>query len=251
MAARVTTSSTADRVDDTYIVDSSSDNYSEAAASGTDEVQSSAASTTLGANIENLTLLTGGVSGTGNELANNITGNAGANTLSGLGGNDTVDGAAGKDSLSGGSENNSLIGGADDDTLDGGTGNDTLDGGDGNDSLSGGADADTLIGGIGNDTIDGGGGIDSMTGGTGADVYVVDDAADKIAETGTDIDEVQASISYSIAGFANVENLTLPARRRPAPAMPKPISSPAIATTIRLMAAMITTRFRGRTATTP
>src|SRR5262249_30245091 len=72
---------------------------------------------TLGANVENLTLIgTGNTKGTGNELPNLIIGNSGANTLSGLEGNDTLTGNDG------------------DDSLDGGTGNDAMTGGNGNDT---------------------------------------------------------------------------------------------------------------------
>ena len=46
----------------------------------------------LGANLENLTPLGGGINGTGNGLANRLTGNGANNTLSGNGGNDTIAG---------------------------------------------------------------------------------------------------------------------------------------------------------------
>ncbi len=53
-------------------------------APGIDLVQSSAASFTLGANVENLTLIgAGNLNGTGNALANILTGNIGHNILSG------------------------------------------------------------------------------------------------------------------------------------------------------------------------
>ena len=75
----------------------------EAAASGTDTVQSSV-TWTLGTNFENLTLTgTTAINGTGNTDANSLLGNSAANTLVGLAGNDTLDGGAGIDSLVGGS----------------------------------------------------------------------------------------------------------------------------------------------------
>ncbi len=104
----------------------------------------------------------------------------------------------------------SLLGGIGDDKLDGGGAADTLDGGDGKDTLLGGADGgDSLVGGKGNDSLDGGGGNDTMAGGDGDDIYVVDSALDDVNEAGTGTDNVQAMISYSIAGSGTVENLTL------------------------------------------
>jgi Ca2+-binding RTX toxin-like protein len=112
---------------DTYIVDGG-ETVTEAAGGGTDTVLSSAATFTLGANVENLTLTgTGNSNGTGNGTANVLTGNVGDNVLSGAAGNDT------------------LIGDAGDDTLIGGTGNDTLNGGAGNDILNGGAGTDVFV----------------------------------------------------------------------------------------------------------
>jgi RTX calcium-binding nonapeptide repeat (4 copies) len=52
------------------------------------------------ANIENLTLVGGALSGQGNGLANIITGNDKDNELIGGGGNDTLIGGAGADTLS-------------------------------------------------------------------------------------------------------------------------------------------------------
>jgi Ca2+-binding RTX toxin-like protein len=86
--------------------------------------------------IERLTLLSGNISGIGNNLANTIVGSAGANTLKG------------------------------------GFGNDTLSGGNGNDTLHGETGNDTLLGGAGNDTLYGAIGIDRLAGGVGKDVFV-------------------------------------------------------------------------------
>lgn len=73
---------------DTYVV-GTGDTVTEAASAGTDTVQS-AATWTLGANLENLTLIgTAAVNGTGNTSNNILAGNSANNTLSGLGGNDT------------------------------------------------------------------------------------------------------------------------------------------------------------------
>ena len=70
-------------LNDTYVVDSTTDTITEAAGAGTDSVNSSVAYT-LGNNLENLTL-TGstGLAGTGNALNNSITGTSGNDTLNG------------------------------------------------------------------------------------------------------------------------------------------------------------------------
>src|SRR5262245_26098291 len=94
---------------------------------GTDIVTVDTAFTLVGLNAENLAgeFAAGGVTFTGNELANEITGNKTLipafsdnfnDTLSGLGGNDTLNGLGGDDQLKGG---------ADDDTPNGGSGTET------------------------------------------------------------------------------------------------------------------------------
>jgi Ca2+-binding RTX toxin-like protein len=181
---------------DTYIVDDAADVVVEAAAAGTDEIETELAaySLELVANVENLTYT--GVDadafvGTGNALNNVISGGDLADTLAGLGGNDTLNGGLGADLLDGGDANDTLNGGDDDDTLLGGLGNDSLNGGDGNDILDGG---------IGND---------AMAGGAGDDSYLVDSATDTVAEgAGAGTDTVQSTVTYTITD-ADVENLTL------------------------------------------
>ncbi|MFA7322180.1 MAG: calcium-binding protein, partial [Dokdonella sp.] len=92
---------------DTYVIDNVGDTVTENTAEGTDTVVSSIAYT-LGANVENLTLVGGGaIDGTGNGLDNTLIGNWNANVLDGGAGNDTLDGGGGADTL---------IGGAGDDT---------------------------------------------------------------------------------------------------------------------------------------
>ncbi|RZI97697.1 MAG: hypothetical protein EOP78_00030 [Variovorax sp.] len=105
---------------DTYVVDDVADVMVEAAAAGTDEVQTELAaySLELVANVENLTYT--GVDadpfvGTGNALNNVISGGDLADTLSGLGGNDTLNGGDGNDILDGGLGNDAMAGGAGDD----------------------------------------------------------------------------------------------------------------------------------------
>ena len=61
--------------DDVYFVDAGTDGITENVNEGIDEVRSTATDVTLADNLENLVLLTGGVNGTGNGAANEITGN--------------------------------------------------------------------------------------------------------------------------------------------------------------------------------
>jgi Ca2+-binding RTX toxin-like protein len=186
---------------DTYYVDAAGDIIVENPGEGT-ELVSATASYTLGANLENLTLESGGgaISGTGNALANVITGNDFANTLNGAGGDDTLYAGRGADRLYGGDGADLAFGDLDADTLWGEAGNDTLYGDVGADSLYGGAGndtlkgasalyfdmiggtwrltmaddnaADTLYGGAGDDLLDGAGGGDSLYGGAGHDTAV-------------------------------------------------------------------------------
>lgn len=97
--------------DDSYYVDSIGDTVTELANEGNDTVNSTIGYT-LGANLENLTLLgSGNIDATGNDLANRLTGNggnnwlqggAGADRLVGYGGGDILDGGAGIDTMYGG-----------------------------------------------------------------------------------------------------------------------------------------------------
>ena len=97
----------------------------------------------------------------------------------------------------------------------GGEGNDVLIGGRGNDELSGNEGNDRLNGGRGDDLLDGGAGDDLLTGGKGNDTYVVDSLGDMIVEDiqnsrgGGWADEVRSSITFSLASYARIENLTL------------------------------------------
>ncbi len=195
---------------DTY--DSFGDVIIEAADAGIDTVLSSI-SFTLGANLENLTLLgTGNLNGTGNSLSNTITGNGGNNILNGRVGNDTLVGGDGNDTyiidsgadvaieaadagvdsvqasasvfLSANVENLTLLGTGNlggtgnslNNLLIGNSGNNNLNGADGNDTMQGGAGNDVLIGGAGNDILVGGLGNDLfLFNGTSRDVDTLRD----------------------------------------------------------------------------
>jgi Ca2+-binding RTX toxin-like protein len=88
--------------DDLYLVDDIGDIVTENLSEGNDLVQSSV-SYTLGANVENLTLVgSSAIDGNGNNLNNILNGNSAANVLNGGAGNDTLNGGAGADTLIGG-----------------------------------------------------------------------------------------------------------------------------------------------------
>ncbi len=193
---------------DTYFVDNPGDVVIEAASAGTDTVQSGI-TYTLGANIENLTLIgTEAINGTGNALDNTLTGNSAINTLVGGAGNDTYmvgltadlvieNPNEGTDTvqayityaLGANVENLTLIGGG----AVNGTGNAL------NNVLTGNGAANVLVGGAGADT---------LRGGAGNDTYVVDVSTDIVTENvdaGTDT--VETDVTYTLG--ANVENLRL------------------------------------------
>jgi Ca2+-binding RTX toxin-like protein len=97
--------------DDKYVVDTLADNVIEDAAQGTDTIAASI-SYTLGANVENLTLTSLAISGTGNQLGNYMLGTAADNLLSGKEGDDIINGRGGNDILAGGYGNDILYGDA-------------------------------------------------------------------------------------------------------------------------------------------
>jgi Ca2+-binding RTX toxin-like protein len=220
---------------DTYVVDNAGDVVVEAASGGTDTVESSI-TTTLGAEIENLTLTgTAALNGTGNTLNNTLTGNSAANVLTGGAGNDTLNGGTGIDTLLGGAGNDTYVVDVLGDvvtelasegtdtvqtaltyTLGANLENLTLTGsaavnGTGNDlanAITGNTANNVLTGGLGNDTLNGGAGIDTLIGGLGNDIYVVDVAGDVVTElVGEGTDTVQSAITYVLG--ATLENLTL------------------------------------------
>ena len=118
-----------------------------------------------------------------------------------------------------GGHNDRVYGSSFDNLIALGAGDDEGFGFHGNDRIIGAAGADKLFGGFGNDRLEGGedsdalngeGGDDSMAGGSGDDVYWVDSPGDGVLENiGEGTDEIRTTLaSYSLAGLANVENLT-------------------------------------------
>lgn len=88
---------------DRYIVDNQGDTLIESANQGIDSVEASV-DFTLGVNLENLTLTSTAISGTGNELANQLVGNVSNNILNGGAGADELIGGGGSDILTGGGD---------------------------------------------------------------------------------------------------------------------------------------------------
>lgn len=219
---------------DTYVVDSAGDVVVENPGEGVDGVVSSV-DFTLGANLENLSLVGVALIGTGNTLNNLINGNAGSNTLDGGAGRDTLAGGAGNDvyviddaddiivesgqdagdavhssisyTLSASIEHLRLLGAA---SLNA-TGNFTsnfIQGNSAANHLRGEAGVDTLIGESGNDTLEGGAGADSLVGGAGDDLYLLDSGADIVVESsGGGTDTVRIAADYTLG--SNLEFLEL------------------------------------------
>ncbi|WP_084324364.1 calcium-binding protein [Hyphomonas polymorpha] len=173
-----------------------------------------------------------------------LQGGTGNDTLYGDDGDDTLLGGDGDDVLIGGAGIDTYDGGAGNDTVDfsdsfarwtvdlgagtaetievsesltsienviGGQRNDTLIGDESANLIDGQAGDDVLEGHGGNDRLDGGAGDDTMIGGEGDDTYVVDSLNDVIIEEEDQgVDGVEsATVNVSIAGVANVENITL------------------------------------------
>jgi trimeric autotransporter adhesin len=225
---------------DSYYVDSSLDVASENFNSGIDKVFSSTTNYTLGANIENMLLLTqffapSGVNGTGNSLANTMEGNLLGNQLNGMGGNDLIYGYGGNDTIDGGTGDDHMHGDAGDDVIrvDSvndivhefvGEGTDRVDSsvsftisdnienltltGVGNISGTGNASVNVITGNSGNNYLNGAAGADTLVGGLGTDTYIVDNAADTVVEAANaGSDWIYASVTETLA--LNVENLLL------------------------------------------
>jgi Ca2+-binding RTX toxin-like protein len=157
-----------------------------------------------------------------------ITSGTQMDTINGGEGNDILHAGAGDDRASGDEGNDQVFGEAGNDVLWGGGGDDKAYGGDGNDQILAGEGVDRIAGeagddllygeggddlmegGAGNDGLSGGFGNDNLQGGAGDDTYIAVDAGDTVVEAagaGTDTILTQDA-AYSLAGLANVENLT-------------------------------------------
>lgn len=171
---------------DTYFVDNAGDTIEELANEGTDTVNvSNLASFTLGANLENLVLVTG-TNGTGNGLGNTITGNGLDNRLDGAGGADSMVGGLGNDTYLVDNANDVVIESFNQGTLDrvqtsvsyslssitevevletrnaAGTTAINLSGNGIDNTITGNNGQNVILGGLGNDTLRGNGGADTF-----------------------------------------------------------------------------------------
>jgi Ca2+-binding RTX toxin-like protein len=155
---------------DTYVVDTASDQVIEYRGEGIDTVRSSVSYMLESANVENLVLTGSAAYGYGNGSANRMTASDTGSLLQGWGGNDTLSGGTSRDRLYGSSGDDRLYGDGGNDRLYGGTGKDRLEGGSGRDYLAGESGRDILKGGDGHDTINGSSGNDVLYGGMGKDV---------------------------------------------------------------------------------
>ena len=192
---------------DIYVVDNLGDTVTEAASAGSDTVQS-AVTFTLGANLENLTLMgSAAINGTGNSFNNILIGNSGANVLSGGTGADAMSGRAGDDAY--------VVDNAGDTVTE--NANEGIDTVQSSITWTLGANLEnlTLTGtgatnGTGN-TLDnfltGNSGANVLTGGAGNDTYVVGSGDSVVENTSAGIDTVQSSITWTLGN--NLENLTL------------------------------------------
>lgn len=202
---------------DTYYVDDIGDTVSETNASlttgGNDTVFSFLSAYTLGANLENLRILTSAsANATGNALNNVIYAGAGDNVLDGGAGNDTLSYRYATQGINASlaASGAQATGGSGSDTL---LGFENLNGSQYNDTLIGNSAANKLSGDLGNDTLDGGAGADQMIGGDGNDTYYVENSGDVVTESNADrttggSDTVVSSLSTYTLG-ANLENLRI------------------------------------------
>jgi Ca2+-binding RTX toxin-like protein len=158
--------------DDTYYIENAGDVVTELAGEGIDLVNSSLAANVLGANVENLRLLSNAAANaTGNTLDNVLFAGNGDNVLNGSTGNDTANFqyAATGVTVNLAYTTAQATGGSGTDTL---VNIENLTGSANADTLRGNALANRIDGGNQSDWLLGGGGQDTMVGGTGADIFV-------------------------------------------------------------------------------
>ena len=219
---------------DTYVIRRTSQVIKETSEKGAfDKVIAKINDYTLAANIENLTLDTGIIKGTGNSSNNTIMGNASDNTLDGGKGADTFYGYAGNDTYIVDNigdtiydnDNSASLANAGTDLVESSisytlgqflenltlTGKSSING-------TGNGLSNTITGNDGNNIIDGGkniaGNTDTLVGGLGNDTYAVYALSDVIITEGTETkagtdDTIIANINNYTLSAANVENLTL------------------------------------------
>ncbi|BCM24952.1 calcium-binding protein [Methyloradius palustris] len=208
--------------DDIYYLDSTGDVVTENANEGTDSVFSTF-SYTLGANVENLTIIySSNQNATGNELNNILTTTLGNNTLDGKAGADTMSGGIGNDTyvvdnagdlvIENAGEGTDLVQSSITYTLTDNVENLALTG-TANINGTGNTLNNTLTGNAGNNILDGGLGADTMSGGAGNDTYIVDNLGDVVTEAanaGTDtVNVALATVGGTYTVVTNVENATL------------------------------------------
>jgi Ca2+-binding RTX toxin-like protein len=204
---------------DTYLIDKLGDAVTEEEGEGTDTVRTAVSGYTLTGNVENLVLLAGVASGTGNAGKNALTGNDAGNTLDGKAGADTMTGGKGddtyfvddakdmvKESSGMGSGDDTVHSTAASYTLGSYVENLVLD--DGGIAGIGNTLNNVITGNVGDNTLTGGGGADTMNAGLGDDTYVID-TKDSIADDGG-FDIVQAPFSVDLSvDFADFEGVRL------------------------------------------
>jgi VCBS repeat-containing protein len=210
---------------DTYFVENSADQVSEATGQGFDAVYTSVNYTlAAGSEVEWLSAAavygTNALNLTGNELANSILGNQGINVLNGAGGADVLVGYGGNDTYyvdnasdaifeaaGAGSDavyastSYALFAGVSVEWLSAATnyGTEAI-------NLTGNELGQALYGNQGNNIFVGGGGADAFIGYGGDDIYFVDSQSDTIYETvNGGYDAIYTSVSYSL-----VSTFTLP-----------------------------------------
>ncbi|WP_294393202.1 calcium-binding protein [uncultured Sphingomonas sp.] len=221
---------------DVYLVDSTSDRVTELAGGGTDEVRTTLAKYTLGANVEAASFIgDGNFAGTGNTANNTLTGGAGDDTLNGGTGADRMVGGKGDDTYyvddlgdvvvegnDGGMDSiyatinyalpvnvealilsgTAMLGlgheGAN--AIQGNASANTLFGMGGDDTLKGMDGNDKLDGGAGNDILQGGNGNDTLMGSLGDD-QLFGDAGSDVLQGGSGRDQLTGGAGADMFAF--------------------------------------------------